>query len=341
MKILITGAGGYIGSTLVETFLENGHSVVGLDRYFFGKDLLDDLLENDRFTLVQKDIRDCDESDFIGIDAVCDLAALSNDTSGDLDPKLTESINALGRIRVATMAKKAGVKRYVLASSCSVYGDGQGEKLTEESSANPLTVYASANYNAEQGVLPLADSNFSVTVLRQATVYGLSRRMRFDLVINIMTLNAVKNGTIHVLGGGVQWRPLVHVRDTSRAFMAAIDADIEKVNGEVFNVGSSDQNYQILSLAYIVRENLPFPVNIDMTPSDADKRNYNIAFDKIKNILGYEVKYTPEFAVDEIYNALKYGKVDTGIKTSTVKWYKYLLDSEKIIEDIKIDGKLL
>src|SRR5215472_17079155 len=211
--VLVTGAGGYIGSTLCAVLLEAGYKVIGLDRYYFGLDLLRDLMANPNFKPVVHDEREVSEEHLEGVAAVCDLAALSNDPSGELQPELTVSVNHKARVRVAELAKKVGVKRYVLASSCSVYGAAESESLTETSEPRPLTTYAKANLAAEKSVLPLNSKDFTVTVLRQATVFGLSRRMRIDLVLNLMTLNAVQKGKIYITGGGQQWRPLVHVRD--------------------------------------------------------------------------------------------------------------------------------
>ena len=269
--VMVTGAGGYIGSTLVEQFLANGWQVIGLDRYFFGKERLADFANNPAFRFLVKDIRDVLPSDFEGIDAVCDLAALSNDPAGDLDPALTIAINFAGRVRVANAAKSAGVKRYVLASSCSVYGQGETDYLDENCTPNPLTVYAKANLAAEREVLQLASGSFTVTVLRQATVFGLSRRMRFDLVINVMTLSAVEKGKLFITGGGKQWRPLVHVADTAAAFRCVIDAESKKVNAEVFHVGAL--NMQVPNVAYTVREVGAFPIEVQVVPDDPDKRN--------------------------------------------------------------------
>lgn len=339
--ILITGAGGYIGSTLCSHLLDIGHRVIAFDRFFFGRELVADLTANAGFQLVQKDIRDCEASDFKGVDVVCDLAALSNDPSGDLDPDLTRQINHLGRLRVAQKAKEAGVKRYILSSSCSVYGDGGGNFLTEQSPPHPLTEYARSSLAAENDVLALGDDHYTVTVFRLATVYGVSRRMRFDLVINIMTLHAVEKGCIHILGAGDQWRPLVHVRDVARAFREVIAADRAIVNGQVFNIGRNDQNLQVLPIAYIVREALPFFVKTEMTPSDADRRDYKVCFDKVNTILGFQPEMTPADGVREVYDALKAGRIHPDLKTSTVKWYKYLMEADQILQSIKLEGRLL
>jgi nucleoside-diphosphate-sugar epimerase len=337
--ILVTGAGGYIGSTLCSLLLEAGYGVIGYDRYFFGLDLLDNLTANPAFKAVKADVRDIETADLEGVYGVCDLAALSNDPSGDLDPELTIAINHKGRLRVAEKARQAGVKRYILASSCSVYGQAQATHLLETSEPRPLTAYAKANLAAEHSILPLAGPDFTVSVLRQATVFGLSRRMRFDLVINLMTLNAVQKNKIFIMGGGQQWRPIIHVADTARGFMCLLETDPSLVNGEIFNVGNT--NLQVLSLAYIVRENLPFPVEMEITPDDPDKRTYNVSFDKIRRVLGFETKFSPAHGVREIYEALKLGQTGPYPHTYTVKWYKQILEAHALINRIMINGRLI
>lgn len=338
--ILVTGAGGYIGTMLVDQLLEKGHKVIGLDRYFFGEELLGDTRRHPAFTIVRKDNRDIDENDLRGVDAVCDLAALSNDPAGALDERLTYSINHEARARTAQLAKRAGVKRYLLASSCSVYGAGEGV-LTEDSKPNPVSTYAVANLKAEHDILPLGDSSFTVCALRQATVFGLSKRMRFDLVVNLMTINAVQKGKIFVLGGGRQWRPIVHVRDTARAFVSMLDRPASLINRKVFNVGKTENNYQVLSLAYIVRENIPFPIELDVVPDDSDARDYRVSFDRAESDLGFSVEYSPADGTREIYEALKLGRVDTGLKTITVKWYQHIMDAKRLVDGLAIDGRLL
>jgi nucleoside-diphosphate-sugar epimerase len=277
--------------------------------------------------------------DFDGISAVCDLAAFSNDPSGDLDPQLTEKVNFLGRVHVAKCAKEAKVERYILSSSCSVYGHGDTEEMDETHPVHPLSTYAKMGYQAEQHTRELRSDHFTWTSVRNGTVFGLSPRMRFDLVVNLMTLNAVQKGKIFIMGGGRQWRPLVHVRDVAGTFMRIIEAPRETVHGELFNVGLA--NYRISSLAYIVREALPFPIEIDIAPDDPDRRDYHVSFDKLRAKLRFSPQVSVAEGVREIYEAMKAGRVSPGPQTSTVGWYRSIADAQKLVDRVKLDGRLL
>ena len=336
---MVTGAGGYIGTQLVRDLVNSGHEVTAVDRYFFGKEPLAEFVGNNKVNILQKDIRDLNAKDFSGHDAVCDLACLSNDPAGEIDPELTYSINRDGRIHVAKTAKSAGVEKYIISSSCSVYGKGEEPQLSETSKTNPISVYAKSTLEAEQHNLSIADSNFSVTALRNATVFGLSTRMRFDLVVNLMTLTAFQKGRIIVMGGGLQWRPLVHLSDVSKAFLNVIVAKKDKVNKEVFNIGLD--NFQIKNLAYLVREELPFPVEIDIAPDDADKRDYNVVFSKAESVLGFKAETNVIQGIKEIYLALKSGSVDVGPKTITVQWYRNILDAKALLDSVVLDGRII
>ena|SRR5438552_10793632 len=338
-QVIVTGAGGYIGCVLVDELLGAGYRVMAIDRYFFGESVFQQHKSNPNFEQRKADIRDLRPQDFEGVNTVCDLAALSNDPSADLDPRLTEAINFAGRLHVAKCAREAGVDHYILSSSCSVYGVGEGEALDETTPARPLTTYAKASLMAEERTKELISGGFSWTAVRNATVFGLSRRMRFDLVINLMTLNAVQKGKIFILGGGRQWRPLVHVRDVAQAFLRIIQAPREKVNGELFNVGLT--NCQVLNLAYIVRETLPFPIEVEIAPDDLDKRNYKVSFEKLRTYLGFAPTVTIPEGIREIYDAMKAGQVFPGPETSTVGWYRTLLDAERLIERVKLNGRML
>ena len=336
---MVTGAGGYIGTQLVRDLVNSGHEVTAVDRYFFGQEPLAEFIGNNKVNILQKDIRDLNAKDFSGHDAVCDLACLSNDPAGEIDPELTYSINRDGRIHVAKTAKSAGVEKYIISSSCSVYGKGEEPQLSETSKTNPISVYAKSTLEAEQHNLSIADSNFSVTALRNATVFGLSTRMRFDLVVNLMTLTAFQKGRIIVMGGGLQWRPLVHISDVSKAFINVIGAKKDKINKEVFNIGLD--NFQIKNLAYLVREELPFPVEIDIAPDDADKRDYNVVFSKAESVLGFKAETNVIQGIKEIYLALKSGSVDVGPKTITVQWYRNILDAKALLDSVVLDGRII
>ena len=329
--VLVTGGAGYIGSVLTELLLERGYEVTILDRFFFG-DTIADLRQHPRLHVIRDDIRWCGDGVMRGVDAVCDLAALSNDPAGDLDPAKTLEINHEGRARICQMAKQAGVRRYVLASSCSIYGF-QDNVVDETSAINPLTTYAVANRRAEEATLALASPQFTVTAVRQATVYGLSRRMRFDLAINGMTLALHKNRSVKILRDGTQWRPMVHLRDTSRAFIAVLEADPSKVNGEIFNVGSDDQNLQVRPLAERLSQALGLPYVEDWY-GDPDHRSYQVSFKKIRDRLSYKTSCTPESGAQEIYTALGKGVLKDGPTTKTVEWYKSLLQWHAALKDI-------
>jgi nucleoside-diphosphate-sugar epimerase len=237
------------------------------------------------------------------------------------------------------VAKLAGVRKYIISSSCSVYGTGEESRLSETSKTNPISIYAKSTLEAEQENLSIADNNFAVTALRNATVFGLSTRMRFDLVVNLMTLSAFQKGRIIVMGGGLQWRPLVHLSDVSKAFIAVISEDSNLVNKEIFNIGY--KNFQIKSLAYLVRDELSFPVEIDVAPDDTDKRDYNVSFEKATDKLGFTAQVDVTHGIREIFSALKSGKVDTSIKTITVQWYRNILQAKQLIDEIALDGRVI
>ncbi len=336
-RVLVTGAGGYIGTTLVPMLLDEGYAVRAVDRFFFGRHLLP---QHDRLEVVVEDSRKLGPEHFEGVDAVIDLVAISNDPSAELFQEATLQINRDSRLRSARLAKEAGARRYILPSSCSIYGFQEDGHIADETSqTDPLTTYARANEMAEQGTLPLADERFCVVVLRQATVYGLSPRMRFDLAINGMTYGAWKTGRLPLMRDGTQWRPMVHVRDAARAQMFMLTADPAKVNGQIFNVGSTDNTYQIGPLGEVVAGYMPKEVEIEWY-GDPDRRSYRVAFDKIE-ALGYRTEKTAADGVAEICEALEAGTIDKTPQTITLEWYKELVRWHGIIREVEMYGGIV
>lgn len=338
--VLVTGGAGYIGCVLCELLLDEGHKVICLDRFFFGTEKISHLCKRPTLSMTRGDIRRVEVDTFSGVDVVIDLAGISNDPACDLNPTITEEINVRGAISFASRAKEAGVKRYIYSSSCSVYGGGNQRKFTEESTPNPISLYAKSKLRVEEEIRKLMSDDFCVTFLRNATVYGVSPRMRFDLLINIMTAHAIIKRRIFVLGGGKQWRPNVHIKDVSRAFLMVMNAPIEKINGEVFNVGSNEQNFQVIQVANMIRDVVPY-TEVEIVPDDADKRNYNVNFDKIINVLDFRVNHSSIEGSVEVKQAIEKGGIDIDdIRTSTLKYYQYLIKADKILNEVKIDGKL-
>lgn len=336
-RVLVTGAGGYIGTILTPMLIEAGYQVRAVDRFFFGRDLLP---PRDGLEVVVEDCRKLTAAHFRNVDAVVDLAAISNDPSSEHFQQATYQINHEARVRAARLARTADVRRYVLPSSCSVYGFQAADVVADESTPPaPLTTYARANAMAERDVLPLADENFCVVVLRQATVFGLAPRMRFDLAINGMTEGAWRTGKLPLMRDGTQWRPMVHVRDAARAQLFALEASSDMVNGRIFNVGSAANTYQIGPLGDLVAQQVPRDVAIDWY-GEPDHRSYRVAFDKIE-ALGYRTEWSAADGVAEICDALAKKLVAKTDETITLAWYRKLAHWQRVIREVELHGGIL
>ena len=286
MRVFVTGVDGYIGCLLVPHLIGEGHQVVGLDTGFYR----DGWLYSNPSSLpvsaetVCKDLRRIDASDLEGCDAIVHLAELSNDPLGENKPEVTHEINHLGSIQLANAAKSAGVKRFVYTSSCSVYGIASEEIVDEESSVRPQTAYARCKVLVEQDLSKLADDSFCPTILRNATAYGPSPRMRFDIVLNNLVGLACTTGKIAMTSDGTPWRPLVHVADICKAISCALSAPTEAVSNQVFNVGCDEENYRILEIAEFVKQAYP-DCDISFGEHSDDNRSYRVDFSKISGSL--------------------------------------------------------
>lgn len=303
-RVLVTGHNGYIGSVLTGVLTGAGHDVVGLDSFIFEDCTIGDEVES--VPSIRKDVRDVDVADLEGFDAVCHLAGISNDPVGDLNPSITYEVNHEASVRLAEISKSAGVERFVFSSSCSIYGSSPGDWVDEHSDINPVTPYGWSKIKVEQDVSPLASDSFSPTFLRNATAYGFSARLRADLVVNNMVGYAVTQQRVFMKSDGTPWRPLAHIEDISRAFLAVIDAPRDVVHNEVFNVGSTDENYQIRDVARIVEETVP-GASFEMSgTAGPDIRDYRVNCDKIKTAIPtYETKWDIASGAAELFRAFR------------------------------------
>ncbi len=323
---------------MVPMLLAKGYDVVGLDtdlyaRSTFGKGIVD-------IPELKKDIRDLKIQDVEGFDAVFHLAGLSNDPLGNLNPKLTEEINYRASVELAKLAKQAGVERFIFSSSCSNYGAGGEDWLNEESAFNPVTPYGVSKVKVEQDVSQLADDNFSPTFLRNATAYGVSPRLRFDLVLNNLVAWAYTKGLVYIKSDGTPWRPIVHIEDISRAFIAVLEAPRELIHNEAFNVGRNEDNYQIRELAEIVKETVP-NCRIEYAPgAGPDKRCYRVDCSKIVNTLSnFQPQWNARKGAAELYEI--YQKVGLtleefeGTKYQRIAHIKYLISNELLNSELR------
>ena len=302
MKVLVTGHNGYIGAVMVPMLQASGHEVFGLDTKYF-----EDCVFTGQKVIIPEikvDIRDVKQGDVKGFDAIIHLAALSNDPLGDINPKLTHDINFESSVRLAELAKKSGVKKFIFSSTCSVYGTSEGRIVNEKTDPNPLTAYAESKVLAEKNISKLASSSFSPTFLRSATAYGVSPKLRSDLVVNNLVGWAYATGKILLKSDGKSWRPLVHIADISRAFISVLHAENRIVYDQTFNVGKTEENYQILQVAELVNEGVPNSKVEFAEGAEPDKRSYRVDFSKIKSHLpSFQPDWTVKKGVVELYNA--------------------------------------
>jgi nucleoside-diphosphate-sugar epimerase len=317
MRILITGNQGYIGRVMTRAARANGHEVAGLDSglfrdCFFG-------VEEPPVPTLRKDLRDVEVSDLLGYDAVIHLAGICNDPLGDLNPELTMAVNYAGALRLALRAKQAGVRRFVNSSTCSVYGAGGDLVLDENAPLDPVTAYGESKRSFEQALSSLADDSFSPTHLRNATAYGVSPGLRLDLVVNDLVATAMSSGRILLKSDGTPWRPVVHVEDIAEAFLAVLNAPIEAVHDEIFNVGDEGENYQISELASIVAEIVPGCTVEYAAGAGPDKRCYRIKASKIREKLGFKTGWTVRRGACQLRGAF----AKSGLSASDVASSRY------------------
>ena len=337
MKVLVTGHTGYIGTLLVPMLLERDHDVVGLDS---------DLFEECTFTgkladvpHIEKDVRDVTKEDVEGFDAIIHLAGLSNDPLGDYRPELTKQINAEAAVRIASLARDTGVQRFLFASSCSNYGAGGQDFLDEHAEFSPVTPYGVSKVEVEREVSKLADDGFSPTFLRASTAYGVSPKLRFDLVVNNLTAWAFTTGLVYLKSDGSPWRPVVHVEDIALSYIAALHAPREVVHNAAFNVGTTTENYQIRELADIVKDVVPGCKIEFASDAGPDKRCYRVDCNHIARTLHeFKPQWTARRGVEELYETFK--RVGLTLEEFEGEKFKRIAHVKKLVADGKVDGDL-
>lgn len=334
MRVLVTGHNGYIGSVMIPQLVSAGHEVTGFDTFFFEDCTLGD--HQDRVPALRKDIRDVQLADLQGVDAIIHLAALCNDPLGDLHAGWTHDINHQASIRLARLARDAGVRRFLYASSCSMYGSaGSDDILTEEAPLRPLTAYATSKVRTEEDLVPLADHSFSPVFMRNATAYGLSPRLRADVVLNNFVCWAHTTGRIRILSDGTPWRPIVHVEDIARAFVAALGAPRDAIHCQAFNVGATGENYQVRELAEIVRDAVPGCTLEYASAAGPDPRSYRVDFGKLtRTFPDLKPQWNASFGAKDLYAALQEARVALadfqGRKYIRLAQIKHLLASDRL-----------
>lgn len=308
-RILVTGGAGYIGCILVNRLLQAGYKVIILDKLMFGVDPIKNFLQNPNpnLAVIIGDIQNEDDVNraLDNADAVIHLAAIVGDPACAADSDLAVSVNFNATVRLADLCKKRKIKRFIFASTCSVYGVGQKEILDEDAEVNPFSLYAETRLYGERGVLSLADKDFSPVLLRLGTIFGLSPRMRFDIIVNYLTQKAVKEKKISIFGGN-QWRPLLHVDDAARAFQLMLESPLEKIERQIFNVALA--NLRIREIGAIIKKNLP-ETEVQVIDKLEDKRSYNVSLEKINRVLDFKAEKSIDMGIKEISEALRDGTI--------------------------------
>jgi nucleoside-diphosphate-sugar epimerase len=337
MKVLVTGSYGYIGTVLVPMLNQKGHEVIGLDTDYYERCTFTGTLPDVK--TINKDVRDIEKDDIEGFDAIIHLAGLSNDPLGDYKPELTEDINEKASVRLAKIAKKVGVKRFLFASSCSNYGASGADFLTEEAVFNPVTPYGFSKVRVEAALAKMADENFSPTFIRASTAYGVSPRLRFDLVTNNLTAWAFTTGRVYLKSDGSPWRPIVHIEDISRAYIAALQAPRETVHNEGFNIGTTTENYQIREIAEMVKEIVP-GCKVDYAPdAGPDKRCYRVDCNKLARVLhDFKPQWTARRGIEQLYE--EYKKVGLSLEEFEGPKYMRIAHIKSLIDEGRLDENL-
>lgn len=336
MRVLVTGTEGYLGHVLAPTLVADGHEVIGVDTGFYREAQLYRGVPMQSLT-VFKDIRSLTRADLEGIDAVVHMAELSNDPLGQLAPTITYEINHLGSVQLAELAKSAGVQRFVYMSSCSVYGVAGASDMTEESDVNPQTAYAECKVMVERDLKPLADDGFSPTFMRNATAFGASPRMRFDIVVNNLSGLAWTTKRIAMNSDGTPWRPLVHALDIAKSIRCVLAADRQLVHNQTFNVGDTKQNYQVKEIAEIVADVFP-GCELSFGSQDSDNRSYRVNFDKINSVLpGFSCDWDVRRGAEQLRAVFE--QIDMPPETFQHRAFTRLESLKHLIATSQIDDK--